>query len=170
MHIILPVLFSLCCLTTVSAQKVLQIERYGSPRTTKLYIGDEFTYKVYGDDLWRTRQLEDLIIDRNVIVLDDRYVNLKDIEALRYRRGWTQPISISLYTFGTAWSAFALVGTLTDGDPDTRYRPSDAIVSGVSLGLGWGIQKLFGTKTIRLGKRRRLRMLDLTFRKPGTLD
>jgi hypothetical protein len=168
MHIILPLLVSLCCLTAVSAQKVLQIERYGNPRTTKLYIGEELTYKVYGDDLWRTRHLEDLIIDRNVIVLDDRYVNLKDIEAIQYQRGWTQPISISLYTFGTAWSALALVGTLTDGNPDTRYRPSDAIVSGVSLGVGWGIHQLFGTKTIRLGKRRRLRMLDLTFKKPGT--
>lgn len=168
MHLFLSLVLSLCCLATLSAQKVLQIERYGSPRTTKLYIGDELTFKVYGDDMWRTRYLEDLIIDRNVVVLDDRYINMKDIEALKYQRGWTKPIQVSLYTFGTAWSVFALIGTLTDGNPDTRYRASDAIVSGVSLSMGWSIQQLFGTNIIRFGKRRRLRMLDLTFTNPQT--
>lgn len=150
--------------THVEGQKVLQIEKYGSPKTRKLFIGDEITFQVKGDEQWYTSQIADLLVEQDVIALDDRYVNLADIAAFRYERGWTRPASISLYTFGLAWSGFALIGTATDGDPSTRYQASDAIVSAVSLGLGFAVSKLFARKTIRFGKRRRLRMLDLRFK------
>lgn len=159
-------MFCLVAACILSGQKVLQIEKYGSPKTKKLFIGDEINYKILGDEVWHTGYIEDLLVERDIITLDDRYVQLKDIEAFRYQQAWAGAASVSLYTFGAAWSGFALIGTLTDGDPNTNYRTSDAIVTGVSLGLGFVVQKIFKNKTIRFGKRRRLRMLDLSFKKP----
>jgi hypothetical protein len=162
MRCLLFFLFLLPALTPVAAQKVLQIERAGSARTTKLLIGTPITYKVKGDDIWRRGVIVDLLIDRNTIALEDRYVRLDQIEAFRYDRGWARAASVSLYTFGPAWSGFALVGTLTDGDPDTHYRASDAVVTAASLGLGFVVQRLFRHKTVRFGERKRLRLLDLS--------
>jgi len=149
------------------AQKILQIEKYGSPRTEKLFIGDAITYQLKEDDMWYSGQITNLLVDQNIISLDDRYVQLENIDAFRYQRGWAKPVGISLYTFGVAWSGFALIGTATDGDPSTSYRASDAVVSAVSIGLGFVVSKLLATKTIRFGKRRRLRMLDLSFKPPN---
>ena len=151
-----------------AAQKVLQIEKYGSPVSKKIYVGEEITYRLQGDEIWHTGYINDLLIERDVIALDDRYINMKEIEAFRYQRGWTTPVSISLVTFGAAWSGFALIGTATDGDPTTSYRASDAVVSAVSIGLGLAVGTLLKTKVIKFGNRRRLRMLDLSFKKPGT--
>lgn len=166
MRIIIFLLCSIGLGTPGLAQKVLQIEKYGSPKTKKLYIGEDIHYKLEGDEIWYRGYIDDLLVDREIIALEDRYINMNDIEAFRYDRSWADPAGISLYTFGGAWSGFALIGTLTDGDPNTNYRASDAIVSGVSIGLGFVVQRFFGKKTVRFGKRRRLRMLDLTFKKP----
>ncbi len=162
-------LFLFVCLFAAreaSAQKVLQIEKYGRAKTEKFYIGDPVTYQVQGEDIWHTRYIEDLLIDRDLIMFDDRYVALDDIRAFRYDVGIAKAASISLYTFGAAWSGFALVGTLTDGDPDTNYRASDAVVTGVSIGLGFLLGELLSKRTVKFGGRKRLRMLDLSF-SPG---
>lgn len=147
------------------AQKVLQIEKYGKAKTEKIFIGQEITYKLKGNDFYHTAVIEDLLVDKNIIVLGDRYTSLANIEALRYNRSWVRPISTSVFWFGTAWSAFAAIGTLTDGDPTTKYRASDAVVTGTSWLLSWSIARIFKNKTVKLGKKKRLRMLDISFKK-----
>lgn len=163
-RLFLLLLFTGLFFPRAEAQKILQIEKYGSPKTQKLFIGDELTYQVKNDESWYSGQIVDLLVDQNVVAFDDRYIRLDNLEAFRYERGWTRPASISLYTFGLAWSGFALIGTATDGDPSTSYRGSDAVVSAVSVGLGFAISKLLSTRTIRFGNRKRLRMLDLSFK------
>lgn len=168
MHKILLLALAFLSASTLLAQKVLQIETRGRVKTQKLFIGDEIRYRVVGDDLWHTGYISDLLIEKNVIALEDRYLKLEEIEAMRWYRGWTKPVSISLYTFGLAWSGFALIGTVTDGDPETNYRWSDAIVTAVSVAAGWIVQKFFRWRTVRFGNRKRLRMLDLSFKNPGS--
>ena len=164
MRILYFILFVAGFPLSTHAQKVLQIEKYGTPRSEKIYIGDEITYRLKGEENWHSGYIVDLIVEREVIALEDRYVDMEDIDALRYRRGWTTPVGISLLTFGLAWSGFALIGTATDGDPTTSYRASDAVVSAVSIGMGLVVGKLLKNKTIRFGNKRRLRMLDLSFK------
>ncbi len=147
-----------------NAQKVLQIEKYGSPKTKKMYIGEEINYKLKNDEVWYRGVIEDLDIERNWIVLPDRYVPLDSIEAFRRPKGWSKAARTSLYTFGAGWSANALIGTLTDNNPDTHYLWSDAVVTGTSWLTGWILPKIFKNKITKFGKKRRLRMLDLTFK------
>lgn len=150
--------------TTTYGQKVLQIEKYGRAKTQKIFIGEEITYKLKDEKTWNTGYIEDLIVDEKVIVLRDRYLKLDEIAAFRYYRPWTKAAGITFFTFGAAWSLFAAVGTLTDGDPTTSYRWSDAMVTGTSWILAFIIPRFFKYKVIKFGVRKRLRLLDLRFK------
>lgn len=165
MRIILLFTFLFCTLSIASAQKVLQIEKYGKAKTKKIYIGEAITYKLYDDDSWYTLVIEDIDVEKDLLVFHDRYVDIKNIEKIRWDLRWSKGVRSSLYLFGAGWSASALIGTLTDGDSSTNYRWSDAIVTGTSWALGWLIPKIFKYKTYTFGKRKRLRLLDLTFKK-----
>lgn len=157
--LLLPILIN-----SLKGQKVLQIEKYGQAKTQKIFIGEEITYKLKDDKSWNLGYIEDLIIDEKVIVLGDRYVKLDEIAAFRYYRPWTKAAGITFFTFGASWSVFAAVGTLTDGDPNTSYRWSDAAVTGTSWVLAFVIPRFFKYKVIKFGTRKRLRMLDLRFK------
>ena len=100
-----PILvFLLLATLPLSAQKVLQIEKYGRAKTEKFYIGDPITYQLRGEDVWHTLYIEDLLVEEGYIMFEDRFVALDSISAFRKERGWTKAASISLYTFGAAWS------------------------------------------------------------------
>lgn len=150
--------------TLLHAQKALQIEKYGSPRTEKIYIGDPITFQLRGEEDFRSSYIENLRVEDSLVVLSGRYVKVQDIVALRYERTWPRATGLSLFLFGVGWSGFAAIGTALDGDDSTRYRWSDAIVSATSIGLSFSIPLLFKNKTVRMGKRRRLRMVDLRFK------
>ena len=96
------------------------------------------------------------------MVLGNRYIQLSNIQKLRYARSWTRAFGTSLFWFGVSWSGFALVGTATDGNPDTQYEWRDVIVTSTSWLLAWAVPKIFKYRTFTFGKRKRLRMLDLT--------
>ena len=144
------------------AQKVLQIETYGKYKTQKLYIGTEINYQLHGDDTWYHSAIKDLLVEENIILLHNRYVHLDSIAAFRWERTKMKAMGKQLFWFGTAWSAFAVVGTATDHNPDTNYRLSDTVVTGTSWLLALIVPKVFRYKKRKFGKRRRLRMLDLT--------
>jgi len=157
------ILICCCFFHGISAQKVLQIEKFGDPKTEKINIGSFLTYQIKNDDIWSQGYIRDLRISQNVIEFDDRFVNINDITAFQYQRKWPKQVGTQLALFGVAWSAYALIGTLTDNNPDTNYRWSDAILTGASAGIGLTLPLVFKKKTIRFGERRRLRMVDITF-------
>ena len=147
------------------AQKVLQIEKRGSYKTEKIYIDQEITYRVHGDDYWYRGAIKDLLVEEKIILFYDRFVPVDSIAAFRYERGRMGSLGKQIFWFGTAWSVFAAVGTATDRNDDTNYRKSDAIVTGTSWLLALLVPKIFRYKIVRFGKRKRLRLLDLTFTK-----
>ncbi len=152
----------LLAMTSVAAQKVLQLEKYGHAKTKKIYIGELIHYKLQGDEVWYSGYIEDIKVEDNLLVMKDRYVDVSKIEKMRRPLGWSKPARSMLYIFGASWSANALIGTLTDGNPDTRYGWGDVAVTASSWALGWLIPKIFRYKTLRFGKSRRLRVLDLS--------
>lgn len=153
----------LCLGLPLSAQKVLQIETYGNPKTKKIYIGDEITYRLEGQETFQTYVIENILVDQNLLAVKDRYVPVGDIIEFRREQTWSRALGRQLIFFGLAWSGFALVGTLTDGNPDTSYGWGDAVVTGSSAVVGLTLPLVFKYKTVKFGKRRRLRVLDLTF-------
>lgn len=147
----------------MTAQKVLQIERFGRADTEKIFIGEGIEYRLKGEKDWRYAVIEDIQVEEKLLVFADRYLDPEKIDALRYYRPGIRRLGFQMMTFGVAWSGFALIGTAVDGDPETSYRISDAVVTATSIGLGFAVMHLFKYKKIRFGKRRRLRIVDIRF-------
>ena len=141
----------------------MQIERVGRVKAEKIFIGQSFNYKLSGFDGFQYGVIEDLKVDEGIILFQDRYVKVEDIEAIRYQKNWAKGVSRSLLYFGAGWSLFAALGTATDGDPETSYRTSDAIVSATALASSFILANSFKYKTIKFGKRKRLRLLEISF-------
>lgn len=156
-------LLALLCSLTLTAQKVVQIERYGRAKTTKIPLGEEITYRLKGDDAWHTRVIEDINVEQGLIVSVDRYIKIADIEALRYSRGWPKAVGKQLFWLGAGWSLYGVIGNLADGNPDTNYRWGDAAVTGTAWGLSLLLPKVFKYRKIKMGERRRLRAVDINF-------
>ena len=149
----------------LGAQIMLLLEKNNSARTEKLYTGNYIQYRLADDDQWYGDYIYDLREDIQAIVFQDRFVSIADITMIRQGRPTAKNLGLMLTTFGVSWSGFAAIGTATDGDPDTNYRASDAIVTGVAAGVGLLLPAVFGTRKRKLGsdKKYRLRVVDITF-------
>ena len=156
-------LFLIALITPLTAQKVLQIEKYGNiKKTRKYYVGDEVAYQLKGDDLWYSLPIERIIVEENIVVLRDRFIKLDQIRAFKsfHNRALSQRLGGSFQIFGLTWSAFALGGSVAN--PDFSYRKGDAIVTATALTLGQLLKWIFKSKKYRMGRKYRLRVLDLS--------
>ena len=163
-HLCLLLMLALLAASPLWGQRVMQIERYGNPKSRKIFIGEEITYRLKNDKTWYTRAIEDYRLDQNMIVAADRYIKVDEIAALRYERGWPRVLGRQLFWFGTGWSFYGLVGFAVDGNPNTHYRWADAIVTGTSWTTALLLPKIFKYKKIKINDRRRLRLVDINFR------
>lgn len=151
----------------LSAQTIMQMEKYGVAKTKKFYTGYQLSYKLQGENDWYEGTLDQIILDRNIVVFDNRYVKLEGIEAIRtyQNRGWSRVAAINLYTFGLAWTVFSIGSSFvktTPPDLPDPYTWGDAAVTGTSVGVGYLIQQIFKHNTYKMNKKRKLRILDMT--------
>jgi len=145
---------------SAQAQRFIQLEKVNSLKVRKYYIGDELTFRLKNDEkYWYTEAIEDILVDKNLLLLNKRVISLDSVDAIRsfHPQSWSKPVSRSLYVFGAAWGVLT-VATLPTG---REAKVSDAIIGGSAIGLGYLIDILFRKKTWYLGKRRRLRALDI---------
>lgn len=144
------------------AQKILQMEKYGSLKNKRYYMGDYLTYRLAGDKTWYRAKIEDLRVEDNIVIFNNRYANLKDISFIKsfQNRAWSQKIGASLVVFGASWSLFAAGGMLVDNER-FAYRKSDAMVTGTSILSGLLLRQIFKSNTHKMGKRRWLRLLNI---------
>lgn len=164
MRVLLLLGLFLAALNVLSAQKVLQIEKYGNPNSQKIQIGTLLDYRLAGEEYFREGYIEDFRVKDSLIVFGDRYVKVHNIAELRFPRTWGKAVGTSLIIFGAAWSGFALIGFAADKDPSTSYSSRDAVISAVSAGMGYALTRIVRYKHIRMDKRHRLRLLDLRFK------
>lgn len=146
--------------TPLLAQKFLALERYGKIKNINIPIGTVITYKLHEGQGWYTSEIVDLNFKDSLVIFPKIAIPLKNIEALRYDQNWAKGVGTSLRLFGMSWSGLALVGTLTDKNPDTHYEWSDAIVSGTAYATGFLLPRIFKYRIVELGRRKRLRIMD----------
>lgn len=146
----------------LNAQKILQIEKVGSHKLVRFYPGNEVTFKLNNAPGWFTRRINDINAEQNLILFEkEGFININDITHIQKtaaKAKW-KGVGNSLYVFGLNWGFWSLGGTLL-GDELTWLA---AIVPATAFALGTVIKWLGKGKVWKMGKRRRLRVLDLGF-------
>lgn len=153
-------IFFSCFHQSISAQKIFQIEKFGSTDVVRFYIGSTVTFKLADTDQWFTRTIEDIVAEENLILFTETgFVNIKDITAIQktVAKGKWKAYASSLYLFGVQWGFWSVAGTLL-GEPLTWLA---AIVPATAFTIGFLIQTFARSKIWKIGKRRRLRVLNL---------
>ncbi len=142
-------------------QKVLQLEKLGKAKTTKYYIGQELSFQLNGDrSYWYEDVIRDILVEEGMVVFANRAVKLEEISALRHlsSRRWLRHFGNSLYVFGLGWGVFSLGELLVGGE----LTWAAAIVPASAFVLGWLCQKAGRPRKLKIGKKRRLRLLDIS--------
>jgi len=164
----LKTLIALCLIgfillpNSVEAQVVLQLEKTGSVKKIRYYIGDviEFQTKQL-PDVWQKRMITAIQPDENVFRSDQDIFNVSMITHIRRDSRYNPVISIFLISGGVA-SILASTGFYIRGfRPDSWVLP--IVIPAAAILIGWLIRKYGKYKTIRIGPNRRLRTLDLNF-------
>ncbi|HZV68723.1 MAG TPA: hypothetical protein VFG10_04235 [Saprospiraceae bacterium] len=159
----LVILFIISFLPEISAQKFLLIERTGSPRTKRFAIYDEITFQLKDDDKgWYTRQILDLNADAQLILLGDAWIPISDISRFRMSNQRLIPTIIggALQAGGVSMILGDLWYTLR-GNPE--YTEGGMEFGLINIAVGTGIRMLLGPIKYKLGKKTRLRVVDVTF-------
>lgn len=140
----------------------LQLEKTNSAKTKKYTRGDAFEYRTTDDPEWQLGRIERLVPEEELIIFQNRYVALAEITDLRHAgpRRWSVPAGASLITFGATWGALSVISGVFDRETDP-LTPSDGVVALGSAGLGLALLRLFRYRKYPLGRRYRLRLLDL---------
>lgn len=147
----------------IFAQKMLLIEQANRISPTKLYIGDQLHFRLNGaEDYWYQRTITDILPASNLLLLDNYPVRLDSIAALKVRRRpiW-RLVSGTLFAFGGSLAVATTAGALYR-DKDIRYGRMYAL-SAVSMGAG---ASLFPKRKLKLGKKFRLRIIEVDFGPP----
>jgi len=145
----------------LSAQKVLQIEKFGDPKTRKIFPGESvFIQTEQNPDFWFEAVIEDLLPDAQAIVFYDRIITIKDIKAIKFRK------KSAAHGMGKALQVSWLVPAAYEMIYGSINPPVDwkslAYIGGGAIVLG-ALLRLIPPKKYKMGKKRRLRVLDLTF-------
>jgi len=160
-HCLFIVLFSLVGAEAVEAQRFMQIERRGSPKTVRIYPGTVISYRYQGS--WYEGEIQDFRFDLNQIVMHNRYLPVVEIEALRYPKHGVKALGMNMLGVGTLWTGGHLLAEVFDEEPGVELTPFQ-IGAGVATLLPGAYLTFFAPKykVIEMGKRRRLRLMDLT--------
>jgi hypothetical protein len=162
-------IYSICLLllafgtTPIAAQKFLLIEKAGRARTERLMIFDELTFQLKDDDKgWYTRPIYDLDADAQLLQLGESWFSLADISSIRLKRQrtWANVVGLSLAAGGTSMILGDLWYTLR-GHPELTQGGWEFGL--VNIGVGLGLRSLLAPIRYKLGKNKRLRVIDVSF-------
>src|SRR5688500_12959844 len=161
--LILAFLFLL--ISHADSQKYLIIEKAGSPKTERIAIFDDIKFQLKDDDKgWYTRQILDLNADAQLILLGDTWMPVSDISRLYLKRKRVLPMILSgaLAGGGASMILGDLYYTVVKKQPELTQ-------GGIEFGLlniavGTALRFLWGPIKYDLGKKTRLRVIDITYR------
>lgn len=143
-------------------QKYIQVETRHRYKVKRFTIGQTLTFKLKGkDEVWRTQEITNILPEQNIILMDNEMVEVEKIAYFRRNRTFCQAAAKQLYKFAGVWLLYSAGDHLVAKTPFTK---KDLTVPAVSTGMAFVLQKVFKYKYTRFGERKRLRLLDLSFK------
>lgn len=143
------------------AQVFVQLEKSYSTRKWRFYPNSSITYKLKGNDnAWKTATIQRVMPENSLFITENGIVKLEDIATVRFHRPFPRFFEKKMYVFAGAWAFFNVIGELIKED---KFTKNDAIIVGSSAGSGFLVKQFFKNKNCKIGKKYRLRTLDLNF-------
>jgi hypothetical protein len=146
----------------------LQLEKGGSQRTTKIHIGETIIFQLKNDDTgWYERVIFDIHPNTGYLDLEGVQIHVDSITKLKFDK---RPFVPNL--IGTALQAGGINMILFDVSrglvwDKERGINGPTIASGfANIAVGTLLKKIFNAKKFKVTKRKRLRLLDLSFGDP----
>ena len=151
--------------TISEAQVVLYIEIMTEIKPIKYYEGQELMYKSkeFPED-WQKIRIERILEEDKVILYNGGMLQLEDIIQIRRTRPWAIAAGYMLQTFGVAWFGFGGIAHFTTDSFD--FGVDTLVIGGTAIVSGWLIKKLFKYKNYKIGKKVRLKILDVSWPEP----
>ena len=160
------ILLFLCVTSSLFGQKILRLETVKNPRKLTYLIGMSITFRLEDDGktnkVWYEERIADLDLERQLVIFDTWQVPISDIMYVRQgnvNRGVKTSARV-LQTFGASALFFGLAGKLAprcDNCNEAMKVGALSLVAGSFL--DWVIS---GRRVFKIGKKNRLRLLDLT--------
>lgn len=152
--------------TLLSAQKSMRLEVPGNIKKIVYYIGSPILYKldkIKGNDIWYTDVITDFDLDRQEIIFENNRVPISTVLAVRKigKQPITKTIGNALMGFGGSALFYSLVGRAQPCD----NCPTATTVGASTLAAGFLLSKIGSPRIFWLGKKRRLRLFDLSIQK-----
>ncbi len=146
------------------SQKMLLLERANQAKTTKFFIGETLRFRLAGpENYWYERNITDILSESNLLLLDNFPVHLDSIAEIRVsRRPIWRITGASLLSFGGTMALAATAGRLLYNDKELDL-PKLYGISAASLGTG---AFMLSKRKLTLGKKHRLRIIEISFPKP----
>jgi hypothetical protein len=144
---------------TAFSQKMLILDRANRAKTTKMYIGASLNYRMKGaENYWYQAVITDILPETKTLLLDNFPVKVDSIAEIKVRRHpVVRLLGGTLFTFGASL-AFATTIAAIKGD-DYRY----GLLYGVSGGSALTGLAMSTNRTLKLGKKHRLRIIEIKF-------
>ena len=142
---------------------MLLLERANRARTTKYFPGDELRFRLNGEEnYWYKRRISDILPETNTLMLDNYAVALPEIERIKvYRKPVWRILGGAAYSLGATLALATTVGRFGFNDKSVDL-PSLYGISAVSFGAGWWLTR---ARTLRLGNKHRLRIVEIRFQR-----
>lgn len=157
-------LFSLLLVVidVVQGQKVLQIERSGTPHTIKFYEGDALDVKLHDESFWRSGILVNIDLTNEQLEFSFGMVDLDELSVIRSPRTKKRADQFRKFLIlpALSYALFAGVDLIVNGETNPNVVAYGAALPVTALLL----QPLFNIeRRYRIKGHRRVRLLDLTF-------
>lgn len=146
------------------SQKVLKLDTPKNPTKAAYHLGSTIIFKLDNDKqntVWYQERIIDFDTDRGYIIFENWKVHYTDIIGIRNpnARRRLRTTGTMVKTFGLGLIFFSTVGRLSPDCPNC----DEALVAGAASTLvGWLVERISGVKNYKIGKKNKLRLLDIT--------
>ena len=109
----LLILFSVFISNPLFAQKLLQIEKVGTLKTQRYYIGDEVVFQLKGEteNYWYKEKIRDVLVDSKSVLFANRVIKIDDISKIRSfkNQGWSRGLSNNAFVASGGFVGMSLL-------------------------------------------------------------
>lgn len=156
--------FGYCGVPQGNSQILLQLEFYDNPKSIKYKIGEQLIFKTEESAQWKTKRIEKLDYDNQIIIFTSSYQDLNEITQVKRHKRWVKQLGLKLMQFSAAWFLYGGIAHFAVDDFDFGYDTLG--IGGGALLTGYIMYKFAGTKTYDVKNKERLRIIDISWPDP----